>query len=125
MATSWTWAGDEAEEAGDVGLDLGGDPAERLLGQAQHRQQRAPLVRVGRLELAHAPELLVGEDHRAAARADAHRSSSPAIMLTEPNVGTMSATIAPSIIRGIAAVGGRQGGRQRTRYGRSVPSETT
>ena len=54
-----------------------------------------------------------------------YRSSSPPIMLTDPNVGITSAIIYPSIILGRAATGGRHGGRQRRRYGRSDPSETT
>ena len=44
---------------------------------------------------------------------------------TEPNVGIRSPIISPSIMRCSAATGGRHGGRQRTRYGRSPPSETT
>ena len=46
-------------------------------------------------------------------------------MLTEPKVGMRSAIISPSIMPGRAATGVKQGGRQRTRYGRSLPSDTT
>src|SRR5207245_1939908 len=120
------------------------DVAEGLLRHVEHRQERAPRVGIERLQPTDFGELRLGEDYRSGVRetgscrgcpvrgargavalALAHRSSSPPIMLTEPNVGIRSATISPTIIRWSAASGGRHGGRHRTRYGRSEPSETT
>src|SRR5205807_242555 len=97
---------------------------EGLLRHVEHRQKRAPRVGVEPLQPADFAELRLGKGDGDAGGV-AHRSSSPPIMLTEPNVGIMSATISPTIIRWSAASGGRHGGRHRTRYGRSEPSETT
>src|SRR5213078_5351127 len=108
------------------------DVAERLLRQVEHGQERRPPVRIEPLEPVDFCQLLDRErDGCRGARGcvrpilSPHRSSSPPIMFTEPNVGMRSATIPPSIIRWRAAIGGRHGGRQRTRYGRSLPSDTT
>ena len=101
-----------------------------LLGQAEDGQERRLAVRVERPAEPPGTSANLRLPRRAAGvrggrRRRAHRSSSPPIMLTEPKVGTMSATMPPSSIRWSAAIGGRHGGRQRTRYGRSVPSDTT
>ena len=108
-------------------LDLERDVPEGFLGQAEDGQERRLAVRIERLEPPDLRDLGLREAHRGPGgrRRRAHRSSSPPIMLTEPKVGTMSATMPPSSIRWSAAIGGRHGGRQRTRYGRSVPSDTT
>src|SRR5439155_475574 len=95
----------------DVLLGLERDVAERLLRHVEHRQERGPRVRIERLEATDLGELRVGKRDGAGT----HRSSSPPIMFTEPNVGMRSATIWPSIIRWSAAIGGKHGGRQRTR----------
>ena len=121
--------GRHLEQLGHVDLDLGRDEPEGLLGHPEHGEQRRLPLRVERLEAPHLGELGVREPDRPRGRPGgrrrrAHRSSSPPIMLTDPKVGTMSATIPPSSMRWSAAIGGRHGGRHRTRYGRSVPSDT-
>ena len=52
------------------------------------------------------------------------RSHSPPIMLTEPKVGMMSASMSPITICRAPCRLNQQGGRTRTRYGVPLPSET-
>ena len=89
---------------------------ERLLRQVQRRQEGASRVGIEGLQAMDLGQLSLREGRRGrGVVATLHRSSSPPIMFTEPNVGTRSATISPLIIRCSAATGGRHGGRHRTR----------
>ena len=58
-------------------------------------------------------------------RCEVHRSSSPPIMLTDPNVGVRSAIMSPIRSLGRADMMAKHGGRTRTRYGLFAPSLTT
>src|SRR5262249_10231516 len=87
----------EVEEPGYVRLGLERDVAERLLRHMEPGQERARGVGIERLQAPALGQLRV-RDLRCSWDAVAHRSSSPPIMLTDPNVGTRSATISPLII---------------------------
>ena len=108
--------GCDADKAGGPLLGLQGDAAEGLLDQVQQRQQgRALLLVFGENRLGRPAQLV---------KARNQWSSSPPIMLTDPKVGTTSASMSPVMSSGTAAMIGKQGGRTRTRYGRSEPSLT-
>src|SRR6266700_770197 len=95
-------------------LGFGGDITQILLDQPQERQR-------GRARLIIAPDDLLGLRSE---RSEVHRSSSPPIMLTDPNVGVTSAIMPPMSSLGRADMIAKQGGRTRTRYGLPVPSLT-
>lgn len=104
----------DAQMAADPELSLGRDMTELRLHQPQQRQHRRawlvvslddfPCLRVQRVEI--------------------HRSSSPPIMLTDPNVGVRSAIMSPMRSLGRADMMAKHGGRTRTRYAELLPSLT-
>ena len=89
-----------------------------FLCQVQRGQHGRLLLRILRDDFVKLALCLPGKLYRF------HRSNSPAIMLMEPNVGTMSATCTPLIILLNPATKAKHGGRQRTRYALSEPSLT-
>src|SRR2546425_2653246 len=92
-------------QAPDPELSLRGDMTEVLLDQPQERQHGCPWLVIA---LDNFPGLcLEGRE--------VHRSSSPPIMLTDPNVGVMSAIMSPIKSFGRADMMAKQGGRTRTR----------
>src|SRR5207245_6510820 len=90
------------------------DVAEILLDQPQEREHRCPWL------------VVAGDDFPGLwfERCEVHRSSSPPIMLTDPNVGVRSAIMSPMTSRGSADMMAKHGGRTRTRYGLLAPSLT-
>ncbi len=101
--------------ASDPELRLGRNMTELRLHQPQERQHRRPWLVVS---LDDFPCLWVE-------RVEIHRSSSPPIMLTDPNVGVRSAIMSPTRSLGRADMIAKQGGRTRTRYALLLPSLTT
>ncbi len=104
-----------AHETSHPELSVRGDMAEVLLHQPQQGQHGRPRLVVALDDL---PGLWFE-------RCEVHRSSSPPIMLTDPNVGVTSAIMSPMMSLGRADMMAKQGGRTRTRYGLLVPSLTT
>ena len=107
----------QAENLGHVLLSFGGDVTQLLLHQVKGGEQSRSPSGIDLEQGLQALPSLPGE-------LETQRSSSPAIMLTDPKVGTMSAIWSPSRMLERAAMMGKQGGRQRTRQGRSLPSLT-
>ena len=107
----------QTQDPGHVLLAFGGDVSQLLLHQVERGEQGGPPGRIDLEEGLQALPSLPGE-------LEAQRSSSPAIMLTDPKVGMMSAIWSPSRMLERAAMMGKQGGWHRTRQGRSLPSLT-
>ncbi len=105
----------DAQMASDPELRLGRNMTELPLHQPQERQHRRPW-------------LVVSLDDFPCVRVELceiHRSSSPPIMLTDPNVGVRSAIMSPTRSLGRADMMAKHGGRTRTRYALLLPSLTT
>src|SRR5712691_5198122 len=105
----------QAYEASHPEFSLRGDMTEVLLDQPQERQHGCPRLVIA---LDNFPGLWFE-------RCEVHRSSSPPIMLTDPNVGVTSPIMSPMRSFGRADIIAKQGGRTRTRYALLVPSLTT
>src|SRR5262245_1328185 len=105
----------DAQKPSDPAFALRRDVARVFLDEPQQRQH-------GR------PRLVVTFDNfpgLGLERCEVHRSSSPPIMLIDPNVGVRSAIMSPTRSLGSADMMAKHGGRTRTRYGVLLPSLTT
>ncbi len=94
-----------SHEGADPALRLGRDPAEVFLHEPEEGKSRRAALVVALKDFFRF-RFEFGE---------VHRSSSPPIMFTEPNVGTTSAIIPPTRSFGSADMMAKQGGRTRTR----------